>query len=272
MQPTNRSNTFPTCASPSRSRAFPSGQPRTAFSLVELLVVIVILSMLTGLIGVAASRALAAARTAAIKAEIDMLHMAIMNYKNEYGSFPPCISQSAVAAPSDFAGSHVRRLFPRTTNIANEVTAAVTPANALIGWLTGYSNNPAQPVSAGNRKSLFAFDKSRTDVTGAIYFPSDKPGSPYIYIDNSVYIASGGVPGKWPLAGSGGLSYVVSGKTYTISELQYATQTHPATGAYFNPESFQILSAGRDEEFGNDDDLSNFWPSTRKDFKDSLSQ
>ena len=56
----------------------------------ELLIVIVILSMLTGLIAVASSRALDTARNAAIKAEIDMLHMAVMNYKNEYGSFPPC--------------------------------------------------------------------------------------------------------------------------------------------------------------------------------------
>ena len=33
-----------------------------------------------------------------------------------------------------------------------------------------------------------------------------------------------------------------------------------------------VLHPGRDGEFGNDDDLSNFWPGTRKDYLDSLNQ
>ena len=42
------------------------------------------------------------------------------------------------------------------------------------------------------------------------------------------------------------------------------------TQPYFNPDSFQIICAGRDEKFGTDDDMSNFWPGTRKDYIDSL--
>jgi hypothetical protein len=44
------------------------------------------------------------------------------------------------------------------------------------------------------------------------------------------------------------------------------------TNDFFNADTFQILCAGRDEIFGNDDDLSNFWPGTRKDYLDSLNQ
>jgi hypothetical protein len=40
--------------------------------------------------------------------------------------------------------------------------------------------------------------------------------------------------------------------------------------ALFNPETFQIISAGRDEVLGTDDDLSNFWPGTRREYLDSL--
>jgi hypothetical protein len=39
---------------------------------------------------------------------------------------------------------------------------------------------------------------------------------------------------------------------------------------FVNPDSFQILSAGLDGVFGNDDDMSNFWKGTRKDYLDSL--
>jgi hypothetical protein len=39
---------------------------------------------------------------------------------------------------------------------------------------------------------------------------------------------------------------------------------------FANPDTFQILCAGRDEIFGNDDDLSNFWPGTRREYLDSL--
>jgi len=59
------------------------------FTLVELLVVIGIIAVLAALIVPAVFQARVTARNAAIKAEIDMLHMAIMNYKNEFGSFPP---------------------------------------------------------------------------------------------------------------------------------------------------------------------------------------
>ena len=80
MQPTIRSNTFSACASPSRSRAFPSCQPRPAFTLVELLVVIAIIGMITAIAVPTIFSAIGSARNAKTKAEVDMLHMALMNY------------------------------------------------------------------------------------------------------------------------------------------------------------------------------------------------
>jgi prepilin-type N-terminal cleavage/methylation domain-containing protein len=233
-------------------------RPRPAFTLVELLVVIGIIAMLAALIVPAVMRAQATARNAAIKAEIDMLHMAVMNYKNEYGSFPPCYALAITG--TDVASRHVQRLFPRA-DISTQVTASVNPTNALFGWLQGYTDNPIQPVTAGTRKKLYDFNLARVDGSTGGYYPSGKPGSPYTYFVSGTSANGYGTvasPNTWTVAVSG---------TH-VPQLQVLS-----TGtAFFNPDTFQILCAGRDEKFGTDDDLSNFWPGTRRDYQDSLNQ
>ena len=237
----------------------PCGVNRRGFTLVELLVVIVILSMLAALVTVAAGRAMTTARNAAIKAEIDMLHMAIMNYKNEYGSFPPCYAPTITG--NDVASRHVLRVFPRTSNISDEVSAAVNPTNALFGWLQGYTDNPVQPVSGVPRKKLYDFDLSRVASSTGGYFPSGKPGSPYIY-----FVSGTSANGYGTVASPNTWSVAVSGTH--VPQLQALG----SVSSFFNADTFQILCAGRDEQFGNDDDLSNFWPRTRREYLDSLNK
>jgi prepilin-type N-terminal cleavage/methylation domain-containing protein len=271
----------------------------TAFTLVELLVVIGIIAVLAALVTPAVMRAQASARNAAIKAEIDMLHMAIMNYKNEYGSFPPAISGTAAALP---AARHLQRLFPRcpkdptqnpSVNVPQQLAAAfptnanpkaITPMNAIAFWLSGFSDDPMQPMT-GTRIKRYDFDMSRIDQTTGMYHPTGKPESPFIYLP------SGNYGDSWPAAT---YTYTHNGASYTIYAGTYRAPLRTAT-EYFNPDTFQILCAGRDgvwsEDYngngvldvgedvnGNgsldtsDDDLSNFWPGTRKDYLDSLKQ
>ena len=228
---------------------------RRAFTLVELLAVILIIGLLAGLLTPAVMQALTKARNAAIKAEIDMLHMALMNYKIQYGSFPPCNVPTITG--TDAASKHVLRAFPRTVSISLEVTAPVTPATAIYGWLLGYTDDPSSPVSGGTRNKLFDFDASR--VLAGTYYPSGKPNSPYIYVRS----------GTSTVAGYGAIA---APATYPIGTNSYQPELQRLTTgtAFFNPDSFQILNAGRDEVWNTDDDLSNFWSGTRREYLDKL--
>jgi len=236
--------------------------------------VIGIIGLLAAIITPVVMQSLTKARNAAIKAEIDMLHMAIMNYKNEYGSFPPALDTLATTGSS--AGKHLSRIFPRcpTANLATQLAAPfaappfsgftpqITGTNALVYWLYGYTDDPTSPLSpASDRKVLYDFDRSRINSAGA-YAPPQKPGSPYLYVNSSLYNLSG-------MAYTGGSSPGAFRETYAGDATPFVN-VGSETNEFFNKDTFQILCAGRDEIFGNDDDLSNFWPGTRLEYLDSL--
>jgi type II secretory pathway pseudopilin PulG len=251
---------------------------------VELLVVIAIIAMLAALITPAVMQALSSARNAAIKSEIDMLHMAIMNYKSEYGVLPPCFDNQFNATPAGSykaggeAAKHLKRLFPRCPDTAGQLNAVslspagsripLEPLSALTAWLSGYTTDPQSPLF-GKRQKLYDFDTSRVNPFTGAYFPSGKRNSPYIYIDAAKYLTvttTGTFATPFPHLSNTYFAQRLPVPVFSI--VQWDAPTQPA----FNPDTFQILSAGRDEIFGNEDDLSNFWPSTRGDYLQSLKQ
>jgi prepilin-type N-terminal cleavage/methylation domain-containing protein len=156
---------------------------RPGFTLVELLAVVSIIALLVGMLTPALMGARRSAINARVKSEIDMLHTALMNYKNEYGSFPPANMGPAPNAGalwiSDNAGvntrhpvyRHLVRIFPRISelqagpNSPYKRLAAMSPAQALVFWLRGFYENPEYPLTndnrAGPRKKFFDFDETR---------------------------------------------------------------------------------------------------------------
>ncbi len=163
---------------------------RSGFTLVELLAVIMIIALLAGLVTPAVMRSLSSAKAAAVKTEIDLLHMALMNYKNEYGAFPPADMRGLWNGSSVNTGhaayKHLQRIFPRIaertgapgslTDSPYRYMAQMSPAQALVFWLQGYYDNPQYPLTNGailspsnprsgdnngSRKKLFDFDDKR---------------------------------------------------------------------------------------------------------------
>ncbi len=288
---------------------------RAAFTLVELMIVIGIIGILTAISVPVVMQSLAKARNAAIKAEIDMLHMAIMNYKNEYGSFPPA---SASNAPN-----HILRLFPNSrgqypnypvkkqftedknqnrvldaaqqedANGNNSLdglfdTIPLGPDTALAFWLFGYSSNPREPT-VGETKPLFDFDRSRLEsqsnfFTGRYRSTNALNSGVYRYVDSANYyfVSSGRrFPTPWVEFNPTTAAMAVGEDSSTtppnglIDTLGAATEDANSNGLLdrgepFNNATFQIIHPGRDGEFGTDDDLSNFWPGTRREYLDSL--
>jgi prepilin-type N-terminal cleavage/methylation domain-containing protein len=194
---------------------------RGGFTLVELLAVIMIIALLAALVTPAVMRSLSSAKAAAVKTEIDLLHMALMNYKNEYGSFPPADMRGLWNAGADRVESkhpafkHLQRIFPRLNEVTTDVStngkaspyywmAQMSPAQALVFWLDGFFDNPEYPLTndgaalslmrpragtaSASRKKLFDFDETRLYAATAYWQPTSP--SPFVYPAVSVLPAT----------------------------------------------------------------------------------
>jgi hypothetical protein len=129
-----------------------------------------------------------------------------MNYKNEYGSFPPSdmrgLWNGSSVNTAHPAYKHLQRIFPRIAENTNGGVASpyywmaqMSPAQSLVFWLQGYFDNPQYPLtnydpvtnqpvlstgmpragtSTASRKKLFDFDESRFYAAG-LYWSFSPP-------------------------------------------------------------------------------------------------
>ena len=267
-----------------------SQRTTAGFTLVELLVVIVIIGMLVALISAAAAVAMGRANETVVKIELDNISQAFQAYKNKYGSYPPNFSDQAAIV------RHLKRAFPRHLEFPETIDAlsplgapadALTPAEAVVFWLGGFSSDPEHPLTGpggplarpldvttsniDDRTFDFEFDKTRLtigreidvlddDTTGKLnpypvlvytYHPKNL-NEPYVYFDTSrgkfdaLPDFNTDAPNTeltyWPI-------YRVPGVTKGV--VRALVNLDVATGQYefMNPKSFQVLSAGTDDEW-----------------------
>jgi prepilin-type N-terminal cleavage/methylation domain-containing protein len=270
----------------------PRWSVRPAFTLVEMLVVITIIGILVALGTVAIFKALEAAKRARIKVEITNLTNAIESYKLKYGDYPP--SYFDVSDPNCVATiqRHMQHCFPRS-NWDTEKNffpngGRMTPAQALVFWLTSISKDPARPLSAPttDRMVFFDFDKTRLvsgipnqvggwTVTNNIpaYVPQfyvDQSGknSPFVYMEARGYFGHAiQTPGSsqilvpncypyllepWDLNQNGKIDPGTTGPPQQDVQADGSGNWQPSSYQKIcaNPKSFQIISAGLDGSFG----------------------
>jgi prepilin-type N-terminal cleavage/methylation domain-containing protein len=232
---------------------------RRAFTLVELLTVIVIIGILAGLIAAAVVSAVNAAKEARVRLEIGSLDKALKDYKNKYGDYPPynMSDQAAVRA-------HLRRAFPRypvgggdpyTQFVSDLGSYGLAPgsmdsASALVFWLGGVNRNGSgspwvpngfsvdveRPFRAdGPRlKTFFEFDPERIRMQGGqIHYCPEIAGAlaadrPYVYFRART-----------------------NGYTGAVAQLGVLPYMNGNTGQWANPTGVQIISAGRDNQYGS---------------------
>ncbi len=195
--------------------AFPAG-----FTLVEMLTVIVIIGILAGLISAAAIYARARAREAATFTQIKQLEASLMQYKNEYGEFPPdfwglndATNPALQQKAQQDLRRHLRKRWPKyaagadpVAQFAADLTAAgldptkLDPASALVFWLgglpeeapsglwkpAGFHADEEHPFQYGQPRTgpMFEFDpkKITNDTVGVLRYYMDGPdSSPVVY-------------------------------------------------------------------------------------------
>ncbi len=157
-----------------------------AFTLTELLVVITIIAVLASLITVGVSNALRKANQAVITLEIQQLSNAMDDLKNEFGAYPPNVFPNGDAtlgltndekkASAQILLRFVKKAFPRSNefqvnmfgaapdqgkdlsltpasrqesidNIFPATDLGISPAEALVFWLQGFSQNVSRPIT-----------------------------------------------------------------------------------------------------------------------------
>ena len=147
------------------------------------------------------------------------LAAAIETYRATHDEYPPSRAEEMQA--------HLDRLFPRRD--PTEPIPDLDPAELLVFWLQGYSNDPRRPLTGtGVRDPFFDFDKTRlTDIDGDGW-PEYRPPYPRTGRAPFVYFAG-----------------PYEGQSYS----------HPAFRGTATPgvkvtKGFQIVTAGADGDFG----------------------
>lgn len=244
---------------------------RPAFTLVELLVVIAIIGILMSLLLAAVTKTMTRIEETRTRNDIAQLSQAIESFKakynvgyipsrivlrrqlSTYGTTPLELDSKAyinqVWPTIDRAGavSHNWGGMDGATLYGHQCLVFFLGGIQVNGACTGFSTNPNDPTApGGDRVSFFDFPTNRlVDAGGGFLAFKDGYGKvPYAYF--SSYKKTNGY-NRYPGSDCSTLSTTFA----PLAPSPYAENLGGAAGdKYLNPNTFQIISAGRDKNFG----------------------
>jgi prepilin-type N-terminal cleavage/methylation domain-containing protein len=158
---------------------------RKAFTLVEILTVIIIIGMLICLIGVGASHAIRYSREAAVIVEVKKLEQAIQEFKIEYGDYPPDFANiDRYAALRDVLRfiyttwprcKHLPADFQPTDILGNqrELPPEYNAGTALVFWFGGVKNEGGEYIGF-SKDPTNPFDIDPDSVKYEVYKDKNK--------------------------------------------------------------------------------------------------
>jgi prepilin-type N-terminal cleavage/methylation domain-containing protein len=214
---------------------------RPAFTLVEMLVVITIIGILMAMVFPAIAAAMRAAQDTAIMTEVFKLDAAVKMFESKFSRYPPD------GTSAEDTARFVNTTFPDPRPGAAKPPADLDPARAVVYWLSQVSTdamNPFGPPVAtdgpSGPKAVYDFFSFATDrVRNGLYHPlySDpKNDPPYVYFCSTTYRVASYKFGKQQI------------RPYHYGP---TNPNAPARSrAYAAADTFQIIAAGRNNEFG----------------------
>ncbi len=221
---------------------------RAGFTLVELLIVIAIIALLAGitLVALQSARLFVGASTA--RQRLDDLSQALEIYKQKYGEYPPdcCATDAEIQR-------HILKRWPNALKggkVADMVEIAREqmdkgPGWALLFWLAGMDGegflaDPKEPIARGP----FADDEPREEPVLELSYDSDGTGNGnyndavgLMFKNNPIiYFRADAKTGY-------------DGKDFHVEGTEAAP--YMKNGAWYNPDSFQLIYSGDDGDFGD---------------------
>jgi prepilin-type N-terminal cleavage/methylation domain-containing protein len=215
---------------------------RSAFTLVELLVVIAIIAILASLLLAGVMKALSVVKDVQNRNDISQLAAAVSSFKQTFGVDYMPSSFNPAGASDQF---YMTRLFPQVP-AGYAWPGPLEGEECLVfflgglqqgGQCYGFSSNPRDPLAAPTAGEIrkgpfFDFKANRLMPVAGHTFPS--------YLD---------VYGFKPYAYFSTYGTTNSYQATDCASLGVAPYLQSA-GAYLKPDSFQIISAGKDMQFG----------------------
>ena len=270
-----------------RANRNPLSRSRDAFTMIELLIVIVIIGLVAGISLVALRAARTFTGAAVVRQRLDDIAQCVEIYKQKYGEYPPdCTATSNAEQEKKYPiiRRHIIKRWPNTLKSAKldqMINIAVDEMNrgpgcALLFWLAGPEEveitNDDERRPTGVREGFYADNREPIRVPVIVSRSLLSELRELDECDTSEPRDEPIIDLTYDSDGTGGGNYNEMGLMYKNSPIIYfraegkdgyfgkekhtqgngVAAPYMKNGVWYNPDSFQLVYAGEDGDFGLD--------------------